>query len=66
MRDQAGRERNQRDYDQRNSDAFSETLAPLLGLGDQECGKEEREVDQDPVCFGDAELNRTGPERREC
>ncbi|HEU4463322.1 MAG TPA: hypothetical protein VFR75_12100 [Solirubrobacterales bacterium] len=41
-------------------------MAPLLGLGDEECGKEKAEIDQNSVCFGDAQLNRPGPERREC
>ena len=51
---------------QANCDAFSETLAPLVGLGDQECGKEDPEVDQNPVRLGHAQLDRTRPERRDC
>ena len=49
--------------DQGNCDAFSETLAPLVGLGDEECGKEEPEVDQNAVRLGDAQLDRPRPER---
>ncbi|MDQ2630299.1 MAG: hypothetical protein M3Y75_04895 [Actinomycetota bacterium] len=41
-------------------------MTSLVGLGDQKRGKEKAEVDQDTVGFGDAELNRPGPERREC
>ncbi|HET9593318.1 MAG TPA: hypothetical protein VFP17_10415 [Solirubrobacterales bacterium] len=48
---------------QRNSDAFSETLAPLVGLGDQERGEKEAEVDENSVGFDHAELYRPRPER---
>ena len=45
-----------------NCEPFSETLAPLVGLGDEECGKEEAEVDQDAVRLDHAQLHRTRPE----
>ena len=51
------------DQRESNCDAFSETLAPLVGLGDEECGKEEPEVDQNAVGLDHAQLNRPGPER---
>ena len=56
----------QRDQGERNCDPFSETLAPLVGLGDEECGKEETEVDQNAVGLDHAQLDRPRPEGREC
>ena len=62
----AGRRRlarpSRRDQRQRNCDAFSETLAPFVGLGDKESGKEEAEVDQNAVRLDHAQLNRPRPE----
>ncbi len=52
-----------RHQDQRDCDPFTETLAPLVGLGQEERGKEDPEVHQDAVGLGDAQLDRTGPER---
>ena len=66
VRQQAAAKSGQGDQRQSDRDAFSETLAPLVGLGDKECGKEEAEVDQDPIRLGDAQLNRSRPERRDC
>ena len=45
-----------------NREAFSETLAPFVGLGDEESGKEEAEVDEDAVRLDHAQLHRSRPE----
>ncbi|HJZ36356.1 MAG TPA: hypothetical protein VJ204_08805 [Solirubrobacterales bacterium] len=63
MGQQAARERQQDDTREGNCDAFTETLAPLVGLGEEERGKEDSEVHQDAVGLGHAQLDRTGPER---
>ena len=54
--------------DQRDGDcdAFSETLAPFVGLGDEESGKEEAEIDENPVRLDHAQLDRPRPEGRKC
>ena len=54
-----------RDPKQRNAEPFTETLAALVGLRDQESGDEEPEVDQDPVRFDDTQLDRARPKGRE-
>ncbi|HXF31192.1 MAG TPA: hypothetical protein VN522_06695 [Solirubrobacterales bacterium] len=41
-------------------------MAPLVGLGNEERGKEDPEVHKDPIRLGDAQLHRTGPEGRDC
>ncbi|HEX4730929.1 MAG TPA: hypothetical protein VH299_06645 [Solirubrobacterales bacterium] len=66
MRQKAGREGEQDHARDPDSDPFTETLAPLVGLGKEERGKEDTEVHQDAVRLGNAQLDRTGPERREC
>ena len=62
MGEQAARQTEQGDKRHRNRQAFSETLAPFVGLGDQEGGKEEAEVDQDAVRLDHAQLDRPRPE----
>lgn len=66
MRQKAAREGEQDHARDRDPDPFTETLAPLVGLGYEERGKEDTEVHQDAVRLGNAQLDRTGPERREC
>ena len=56
-------QREDRHRGQSNCDAFTETLAPLRGLGEEERGKEDPEVHEHAVGLGDAQLDRTGPER---
>ena len=57
MGQQSAAEAEQRNDRDGNCDAFSETLAPFVGLGDQERGKEEAEVDQNSVRLDHAQLD---------
>ncbi|HYQ77584.1 MAG TPA: hypothetical protein VEP91_00555 [Solirubrobacterales bacterium] len=63
MGEEAAGETHQGDRNQGKNNSFSETLAPLVGLGDEECGKEDAEVDENAVALGDAQLNRPRPKR---
>ncbi len=54
-----GKDRQQR---QAHRDAFTETLTPLAGLGQEERGNENSEVHENAIRLGDAQLDRTGPE----
>ncbi|HEX2707728.1 MAG TPA: hypothetical protein VHM66_06940 [Solirubrobacterales bacterium] len=63
MGEEAAGKSEKSDRNEGNCQTFSESLAPLVGLGDKECGKEEPEVNQDAVGLDHAQLNRPGPER---
>ncbi len=66
MRQEPAAQAQQGDESHGNCQAFSETLAPFVGLGDEERGKEEPEVDQNAVRLDHAELDRPRPKGRNC